>query len=256
MKVLEHTANRLKLQHVPIGQWVSGGLAVTFSLAGLVYLVGVKPVSATLHCRHISSTQTSCELRQFTWAGGMQTHKIYDLQSATVVSRLSGRRSRAYHVELFNGVHGIAFLTDADGGRTLQETIAAQINQFLSTPDQTALQLQQSGRTQACLYSLLGLFGLGSGVVMSRVPATVCTFYKRLNKVVLERKRWCGSKQTIERSLQQVQGVEIEEKRVKYGKMYRSVLVLNSAERLPLNPDYTPEKDVREATYQIQKFLS
>lgn len=255
MKVLEHTANRLKLRHIPVMRWIGGGVVVVLSLGGLVYLIAMKPVSASLNCQHISDTQASCELRQFTWTGSMQIHKLYDLQNAAVVSRSSSRRSRTYHVELFNGVHAIAFLTDTDGGRSQQETIATQINQFLGTPAQDTLQLQQSGRTKAGLFSLLGLFGLGVGVMMTRSPATICTFYKRLNKVVLERKRWCGSKQVIERSLQQVQGVEIEEKRVKYGKVYRSVLVLVSAERLPLNQNYTQEKDVREVTYQIQKFL-
>lgn len=257
MKVLEQTSNRLKLQHVPLMRWVGGGLGVALSLGGFVYLIGFKPVSASLNCRYISNVQASCELRQFTWVGGMQIRKIYDLQGATVIRRSSGKRGSSYHVGISNGVNTIAFLTDSDGGSSQQETIAAQINQFTSTPNHPPLQLQQSGRTKASLLGLFILIGMGFGGLMTRSPATTCTFYKRLNQVVLENKSWYGSRRSIEHPLNQVLKVEIEERQVKHGrKVYRAVLVLASAERIPLNRDFTKEKDVRQVTYHIQKFLA
>lgn len=257
MKVLEQTSNRLKLQHVPLMRWISGGLCIALSLGGLVYLIGFKPVSASLDCRYISNVQASCELRQFTWVGGMQVRKIYDLQGATVIRRSSGKRGSTYHVGISNGVNTIAFLKDSDGGSSQQEAIVAQINQFTSTPNQSPLQLQQSGRTKASLFGLFSLIGIGFGGFMTLSPATTCTFYKRLNQVVLENKSWYGSRCSVEYPLNQVSKVEIEERQVKHGrKVYRAVLVLASAERIPLNRDYTTEKDVRQVTYHIQKFLA
>jgi hypothetical protein len=256
MKVSEQTPHRLKLQHVPLMQWLSGGILICFCLGSLFYLVTLKPVSVSLRCQRSLPSQTSCELRQHTLIGNMYTRKIYDLQSASVIERSGRKGRRYYHIELFNGIDRIPFLKDSDHNSTNQYATVDRINQFIQAgrTTQSTLQLRQSGRTNAILSGMLGLVGLGFGTSMTLAPATTCTFYKRLNKVVIQRNRWHGEAQTIERPLNQVLTVDIEEKRNKYNNGYRPVLVLVS-ERIPLTQDFTQEKPVRKAIFSIQAFL-
>jgi hypothetical protein len=257
MKVLEQTPHRLKLQHVPFMHWLSGGILLSVCLGGLFYLVAIKSVSASLRCQRALPTQTVCELRQHTSIGGMHTHKIYDLRSASVIQR-SGRKGRKhYHIELFNGVDRIPLLKDSDHNSADQYATVDRINQFIQASEaatQSTLELRQSGRTQALLFGFLGCIGLGLGVSITLVPATTCTFYKRLNKVVVQHSQWYGRTDVIERPLNQILNVDVEEKRVKRGKLYRAVLVL-TAERIPLNREYTQEKAIRGAVFSIQAFL-
>jgi hypothetical protein len=260
MKVSEQTPHRLKLQHIPLMQWLSAGIAICFCLGTLFYLITMKPISASLRCQHNLPSQTSCELRQHTLIGSMYTRKIYDLQSASVIQR-SGRKGRKYyHIELFNGVDRIPLLNDSDHNSADQYATVDRINQFINANAsaqstlQSTLQLHQSGRTNALFLGGFGLIGLGVGISMTLAPSVTCTFYKRLNKVVVQRSNWAGKAQTIERPLNQVLTVDIEEKRNKYGKGYRPVLVL-AAERIPLTQDFTQEQAVRKVIVNIQAFL-
>ncbi|WAL62081.1 hypothetical protein [Thermocoleostomius sinensis] len=256
MKVSEQTPHRLKLRHVPFMHWLSGGMLICFCLSSLLYLVSLKPISVSLRCQHNLPSQTSCELRQHTLIGSMYIRKIYDLQSATVIQRSGHKGRQYYYIELFNGIEQIPLLKDADQNSAEHYAIADRINQFIQAGGvaQSILQLYQSGRTNALLSGIFGLVGVGFGTSMTLAPATTCTFYKRLNKVVVRHSRWQGRTQTIERPLNRILVVDIEERRSKYGKRYRPVLVL-AAERIPLMQDFAQEQPVRKAIFSIQAFL-
>ena len=72
---------------------------------------------------------------------------------------------------------------------------------------------------------------------------------------MIERQRWTGQKQVIERRLQDVLYVELEERRAKYGKLYRPAIFLITGEQIPIIQDYTNEQDAKNAAYRIEQFL-
>ncbi|PSB13710.1 hypothetical protein C7B76_18835 [filamentous cyanobacterium CCP2] len=260
MKVLEQTPHRLKLRHFPWSSWGAGGLAILLSVGSLVYLFGFKAASASLRCqRPFASPIVSCELIHFTMLGIARSHKLYDLQEANVIQttsrRRSGASSRKYHVELRTGLRQIAFLSDPDLRESEAQTDADQINQFVNDTGQTSLLIRQTGRIHVLIFGFFSLLGFGFGIPFSSTPMTICTFYKRLEKVVLEIQHWYGKGKAIEYPLHAISTVEVEEKRVKNGKVYRTVLILNTSQRIPLTHDFICEKDARNASYYIQKFL-
>ncbi|GAB4366134.1 MAG: hypothetical protein Kow00121_03280 [Elainellaceae cyanobacterium] len=255
MKVLEQTPTRLKLRHYPCSRWLAGAALSVIGLGGLVYCIGFAPVSVSLICKRVA-VSTNCKLQQFTALGIMHTQPLYDLQGARVHTQSSGRRGKAYSVRLSNGYSEVSLLQEPDGSYSSQEAIVDQINQFVNNPSQPTLTVQQSGRFKASLFSLLAIVGLATGIIWLRTPVVTCAFYKRLNKVAIDYERWYGAKQTVEYPLSPFFKVEVEEKRVKQGRVYRVVLITSTGERLPLHRDYTKETPVREAAYQVQKFLA
>ncbi|HEY9616405.1 MAG TPA: hypothetical protein V6C64_06175 [Microcoleaceae cyanobacterium] len=256
MKVIEQTATRLTLQHRPVPLWTTGVLLAIGSVGLLIYLIGFQTVSLYFTCKRLASTQTSCELKQSTWIGRSQTQQLYNPGGATVIRRSGGRGGPTYRVMISTETAQVSFLSNADGGYAAQQATADQINQFISTPKQTTLTVHQTSRNSTNLLSLLGIAGLIGGIVIVGInPMVTCTFYKSLKKVVLERKNWFGVRSTIERPLNTVLTIEIEEKQVKKRQLYRAVLFLSSAERLPLNQDYTSGYAVRSTVKSIQLFL-
>jgi hypothetical protein len=259
MKVLEQTPQRLKLQHFPWSSWGAGSLAVLFSMGSVVYLLGFRAASASLRCqRPIAVPIVSCELTEFTVLGIARSHKLYDLQSATLIRRYVQRRrstTTEYHVELQTGLKQVALLKDSDINHSALQADVDRINQFISDSTQTSLLVRQSGRLKALLFGLFSLLVFGFGLSFLSVPATTCTFYRRLNKVVLEAQHWYGQGRSSEHPLSMIATVEIEEKRVKNGKAYRTVLVLTSNQRIPLTHESISEKNARETSDYIQKFL-
>lgn len=256
MKVIEQTATRLMLQHRPLPLWTTGVLLAIGGMGFLVYLVGFQPVSLYFTCKRLAPTQASCDLKQVTWIGRTQTQKLYNPGGATVIRRSGGRGGTTYRVAVSTEVAQVSLLSNADGGYAGQQAIADQINQFASNPGQATLSVYQSSRTSTNLLSLMGLAGLIGGTLMISLNSMVtCTFYKSLQKVVLERKNWFGVQSTIERPLNTLFTIEVEEKQFKNRKLYRAVLWLSSAERLPINQDYTSEHIVRSVVNSIQLFL-
>lgn len=192
-----------------------------------------------------------------TWIGMTQTQKLYNPRGASVVRRSGGRGGPTYRVVISTEATQVSLLPNADGGYPGQQTIANQINQFVSNPEQTTVSIAQHNRMMTNYLSLMGIAGFISGMLMLSLNSMVtCTFYKSLKKVVLERKNWFGVRSTIERPLNTILTIEIEEKRIKNRHLYRAVLMFYSAERVPINQDYTSEHAVRATVSSIQLFLN
>lgn len=255
MKIVEQTVNRLKLQHSPIAAWIGGGMVAIASLAGLVYLTGFHPLSATLTCQRNFSAPAICELYHFTLLGQMHSRKLYALDGAEVVTRQNSKGGPTYYTVLINGVERVTFLANPDMRRSEQDDAVARINAFIYNSKHLSLVVQQNGRRSFLLFGAMALFGLVGGTISTLTPKVICTFYKRLNKVVVEHQRWYGTHSAVDRPLNAILRVDLEEKRTKHGKTYRAVLVIAPAERIPLSRDYTKEKPVRSAIYRIQTFL-
>jgi hypothetical protein len=256
MKVLELSSHRLKLQHFPWSSWLGGGMAVLFGVASFIYVLGFRAASASLRCqRPIAIPIVSCELSHFTLLGIARSRKLYDLQEASVLQTYRSRGGPRYAVELRTGLSRAVLLKEPNARQYAIEQDVDRINQFIYNTGETSLILRQDGRLSAVFMGIFALISGGMGVWLLSTPITTCAFYKRLNKVILETQRWYGTTEAIEYSLHKISTVEIEEKRTKNGKIYRTILVINYAERIPLTHDFTCEKNARETCYTIQKFL-
>lgn len=254
MRIIEQTPTRLKLRHYPVTNWFTGSLLSTIAVGGLIYFIGFAAVSASLSCRR-TVIGIDCELQQFTTLGRRHTRKLYDLTGARVEQRSSGKGGRTYIIRLINEYSETSLLRESDEGYSAQQAIVNQINQFVDNPGQSSLRVQQSGRIKASLLGLCAIGGLIGGMILLHTPIVTCAFYKRLDKVVLTYTRWYGSPQSIEHPLSQIAAIEMEEKRVKGGKMYRTILLLRTSDKLVVHPDYTPKKPLQTIVDQIREFL-
>lgn len=252
MKVVENSPQRLKLQHLPLNEWIWGGLIATLSGSWVVMGLLFQPASARLSCDRPTPTQTTCELTQQALLRPLGKQKLFDLQSAEV--RTQRRSKRSYQqVWLISPYKQMPLLSE--GGQPTSSTIATQINQYIQNPQQKTLVVRQSYAISTFIFALLGTGMFACAIWLLLSPLVTCTFYERLDKVIIERRRWTGQKQIIEHSLRSVMTAEVEEKQGKRGRLYRPVLVLASMERLPISSSFINEKTARDVVYQIQKFL-
>ncbi|MBE9198990.1 hypothetical protein IQ233_07670 [Nodularia sp. LEGE 06071] len=98
------------------------------------------------------------------------------------------------------------------------------------------------------------LIGMAIGAFELTAPVSNCIFYKSLNQVFIERKSLRVQK-IIEEPLEKILRLEIQDKQFKYGRQYRAVIVLQSYEEIPINPEYTDEKNVYSTVARIKSFL-
>lgn len=253
MQVLESSPHRLKLRHLPFKEWIWGSIIVAFSGSWVVMGLFFQPASARLSCDRPTPSQTNCELTQQALLRPLERQRLFDLQSAEVRTRQRSKGGSYQQVWIISPYREIVLLSA--GGNPSSTAIVSQINQYIQNPQQKVLVVQQSALTTTAFLSLLATAMVATGIWLTLSPWVICTFYERLDKVIVERRRWNGQKQTIEHSLRSVMTAELEEKQKKSGKVYRPVLVLASMERLPISYSYISEKAARNAVYQIQKFL-
>lgn len=253
MKVIEDTPARLKLQHFPIRDWVGGGALTAVSLGFLVQVIGFMPIITKLTCDRPTPTQTNCDLKHYSILRQIDHFQIFDPQSTEIITR-TGSKSRSYEIRIISTMTELPFLAGGIGSYSENQAIAAQIDDYIKNPQTRSLRIYQQNKI-AFLFILGGLSGLGLGIFMTLTPAVTCNFYKRMDKVIIERRRWNRNNMIVEERLSNVQTAEVEERKEKNGKVYRAILVLASTERLPMHKDFTSEHNARKTMYVIQKFL-
>ncbi len=254
MKVIENTPTRLKLQHFPIRQWWGGGVAIAASLGLLTYLIGFKPVFAKLTCDRPIPTQTNCDLTHSSILRQINHFRIFDPQATKIITRTGSKNSRSYEIWIISTLTELPFLPGGSGSFNENQAIATQIDGYINNPQPRSLWIYQQDKI-AFVFILGGLGLLSIGVFMSLTPTVTCNFYKRMDKVIVERQRWNRSSTTVEERLSHILMVEVEERQARYRKVYRAILVLASAEHLPLHQDFISEQNARKATDVIQNFL-
>ncbi|MTJ52833.1 hypothetical protein FJR38_09240 [Anabaena sp. UHCC 0253] len=93
-----------------------------------------------------------------------------------------------------------------------------------------------------------------TGASLATSSATTCTFYKSINKVCIER-QGLRSKEIIEYPLEDIVNLHIQDKQVKYSRVYRAVIFLKNAKEISINPQYTDKKSVENVAARIRYFL-
>lgn len=211
--------------------------------------------AASLRCDRTPPKQINCKLRRYNLLGVSQTLRVFDPYSAAIESTVGRRRGRRYQVQISTPLGKIPLLVQKVSDKRSSEQVTTQINDFLLS-SRSALSVQQNARQEQLLYSLLGLAAIAGGTWFATAPITLCSFYKRvMDKVVIERKSW-RSNQVIECAIDQIQQVEIQDRRTRYGKAYRPVLILKSQDHVPIHPEFVKEQNARNVVYSIQQFLA
>ncbi|BAY76429.1 hypothetical protein NIES25_28780 [Nostoc linckia NIES-25] len=182
--------------------------------------------------------------------GGKQNLKIFDPQEAYILIKRASKNNTS-EVIITTPFGDFTLLSQL----TYQENqqVAWKINNFINS-NQSSLLLQQNQRDYLFVLSLFILIGMAIAAFFGTSPVTYCTFYKSLNKVLIERKGLRGN-HIIEYPLESILYFDIQERQYKYSKLYRAVIVLKTYKKIPINPQYTDENNVRYVVYRIQSFL-
>jgi hypothetical protein len=260
MKIVEETRTRLRLQHRPVNKWLSGMCLFIGCWGFLIYCIFFEFASARLTCDRGArvlgdrplSDQLNCELRRSSLLGRKERLRIFDIQEAYVRTTRSSKGGSSYVVIIATPLGNRQLMSNLSYQKNQQ--VVQQINNFLYSEQQSlSIRLNQ--------FSVLYFFIICTLVVMvingfiATSPVSNCTFYKSMNKLLIERKGLRGQ-QIIEEPLEKILRVDIRNKKFKYSQLYRAVIVLQSYEEIPINPEYTDEKSVRYAISRINSFLN
>ncbi|MEH2363522.1 hypothetical protein [Nostoc sp.] len=263
MKIVEETRTRLQLKHRPLGYWFSGWCIFTVCLSFLIYCLVFDSASVKITCvvyrrRHrILPNQINCELKRFNLLGSMEKLKMFDLQEAYVLIKTGSKGSKTYQIMIVTPFGDFALLSHISYQEN--QEVALKINDFINS-GQTSLLVQQNQRNYLLYLILFTLIIMAMPTAVNYAtyfaisPVTICTFYKSINKVFIERRSLRGNK-IIEHPLETILRFDIQEKQYKYSKLYRAVIVLKSCKVIPINPQYTDEKSIRYAVFRIHSFL-
>lgn len=252
MKVVEETHTRLVVKHQPIMNWLSGSLLFIGGLSFLIYFIVFDFASLSLTCTRTSPPEINCELKRFTLLGSMEKVKIFDPQQAYIKTIIGSKGSRTYQAILvselgeFPLLHNISYQDN--------EGFIFKINSFINSGENFFI-VTQNRRNYIFIISLFALFGTGIGAFLATSPLSICTFYKSINKVFIERKGLRGNK-NIEYPLEEIVHFHIQDKQAKYSKIYRVVISLRNGKEIPINPQYTNERSVKNVVMRIRQFLN
>lgn len=113
-----------------------------------------------------------------------------------------------------------------------------------------------SGSPCSWVDGVFALIALAIAVgALLRASIDTCTFYKSLQKVVLERKRLFET-QIIEYPLHTISQVAVREYPGRWGRrFYRAVLVLRSAAEVPIHQDQVSDRQIHHIVEEANRFL-
>lgn len=251
MKIVEETRTRLQLKDRPLGYWFSGWCIFTICLSFLIYCLVFDSASVSLSCTRPSPNQINCEFKRFNLLGNMEKLKMFDLQEAYILTKTGSKGSKTYQVMIVTPFRDFALLSHVSYQQN--QEVAFKINDFINS-GQTSLLVQQNQRNYLFILNLFILIIMAIATYFATSPVTICTFYKSINKVFIERKSLRGN-QVIEHPLENILRFDIQEKQFKHSKLYRAVIVLKSFKEIPINPQYTDENSIKYAVSRIHSFM-
>ncbi|WP_335208942.1 hypothetical protein [Nostoc sp.] len=181
----------------------------------------------------------------------MEKLKMFDLQEAYILTKTGSKGAKTYQVMIVTPFRDFALLSHVSYQEN--QEVAFKISDFINS-GQTFLLVQQNQRNYLFFLNLFTLIIMAIAAYFATSPVTICTFYKSINKVFIERKSIRGN-QVIEHPLENILRFDIQEKQFKHSKLYRAVIVLKSFKEIPINPQYTDEKSIKYAVHRIHSFM-
>lgn len=252
MKVIEETHTRLVINHKPIGNWLLGGSLFIFGLSFWIYSIIFDFTSLRLTCKRSAPPEINCELKQVTSLGIMNQLKVFDPQEAYIQEKTGGKGGKSYQVIIVSKLGDFPLLAHLSYQEN--EVFVIKFNRFINSTE-SSLILQQNQRKYLFFISLFMLVVIVIGAFLATSSATNCIFYKSINQVCIERKGLRDNK-FIEYPLEEIASLSIQDKQVKYSKVYRAVIFMKNGKEIPINPQYTDKKSVENVVARIRQFLN
>lgn len=248
MKILEHTPTRLAIQHKPIGAWILGIVMGGMGFAFIVGALGWHPVVTQLRCDRRPNNFVVCQQQRSTVLGIKSQQTVVDVQSAQVLERRN-RNSRSYYIAIANTFEQVEVTNSRNNTATI-----SQIQAFLNNTEST-LRIRYSRFDEAYPLLFAGIVFSLAGVWFLTLSITTCTFYKSLQKIVIQQTGLLG-KREVEYLFPAFQYAAIEEEKTKNGKVYRLVLWFKDSRKVPLTRDkIANRRSVETVLTEIQAFL-
>jgi hypothetical protein len=120
-----------------------------------------------------------------------------------------------------------------------RQALISQINTFIENPLQASLKVQQDDKLLGYTgFSISSFFLFLSLLVIAVVPVINCTLNKELDRIIIKRQRWFGTKE-IQHLLSEISDVRVEYFSGDEGGTYRVTLNLSAGDNLPLTWGYT-----------------
>ncbi|WP_174763944.1 hypothetical protein [Anabaena sp. UHCC 0253] len=251
MKVVEETKTRLVIKHQPIANWFSGGILFIAGLSFWIYLIAFDFTSLRLTCKRSAPPEINCELNKFAFLGRIEKRKIFDPQQAYIQTKIGSKGSKNFQIIIVSKFGEFRLLPHVSYQDN--EKFVIKFNSFINS-NESLLILQQNQRSYLLFISLFILVITVTGASLATSSATTCTFYKSINKVCIER-QGLRSKEIIEYPLEDIVNLHIQDKQVKYSRVYRAVIFLKNAKEISINPQYTDKKSVENVAARIRYFL-
>jgi len=250
MRIVKQTPTQLNLLHCPIWLWLFG---LIFAGVGLSVVTGLGKV-VTLNCDRIAPTENNCQLKTAGLLGISPQERKLEVLEGAKVERSSSSDGDTFRVVLVTNQGEVPFTDYYSSGENGKQEIATQVSTFLGNSQASSLTLQQDDRW--FMFMVGGIFvvaGLAVAVVVGEI--VVCEFNKDSGSLTLKRHSLLGTK-VVERHIQEIKDVQIEESHSSDGSTYRVSLVFTTGDRLPLTSYYSSGKQAKQAIADhLHKFL-
>jgi hypothetical protein len=247
MKIVQQTPNQLTLRLRPVLIWVYGSI---FVIAGLFLIASSKEVTFT--CKRAKSVQGNCKLLTLDLLDSKVREILLNVLQGTKVEE---DEDNSYRVVVLISDGEVPFTSYSSSlGKDEKQAIASQINDFIRTPKETTLMVQEDDRR--LLYPVGGICFAVGFVAISMGQLVTCLFDKSLGSFTLKRQGLFGT-EVIEHQIREIANVQMEEFTDSDGSTYRVSIVLTSGNCLPLTSYYSSgRKSKQETTERICTFLN
>lgn len=226
--------------------------------------VTVFPISKTntFTCQREEPIGGSCQLVSSTLLqSNIKTIPLKELQGARFNKVNNSNGNPEPRVVLLTSQGEVPFPLIHSYHPTAQHTqlkwMVSEINSFVKNPDEPSVTVEDGDLKTGWL--ICASVGLNLAWMVFCSAVVTCRFDKSLGSITTKRKWWLVTK-TIEKPLQEIVDVQVEEQRSRNGKIYRISLVLASGKRLPLTPYHTNygcnKKKTQEKADSIATFLN
>ncbi|MGM3306131.1 hypothetical protein ACSQ6I_09140 [Anabaena sp. WFMT] len=252
MKVVEETHTRLVVKHQPIVNWLWGSILFIGGLSFWIYFIFFDFASLRFTCTRSAPPEINCELKRFTLLGSMQKVKIFDPQQAYIKTILGSKGSKSYQTIVVSRFGEFSLLPNISYEDN--EEFIIKVNSFINSGESFFI-VTQNRRIYLFYISLLAFVLSGVGAFLATSPLSICTFYKSINKVFVERKGLRGNI-TIEYPLEEIVRLYIQDQQAKYYRIYQAVIFLKDGKKIPINPQYTDQQSVQHVVMRIRQFLN
>ncbi|HLO89038.1 MAG TPA: hypothetical protein VK203_29085, partial [Nostocaceae cyanobacterium] len=180
------------------------------------------------------------------------TVKLFDPKKAYVLTKTGRRGSKSYKTIIVTPNGEFSPLSHASYQQN--SDFVNKVNNFI-TSGENNLSVQQHQREYLNFMSFIFFIMMVAGAYLFTSPKSNCSFYKNLGKLIIERQGLRGT-ETIEHSLDLILYMEIEQKKVKGGMVYRPVIVLKGLQKIPMMLEFTrQERHISDIVRRINLFL-